>query len=536
MKKLVSLLAWLSALPALSAAAVNQPVFDVMEYVVQGNTVLSPLQVEQAVQPYLGPDKTFKDLEAARLALEKAYQDAGFLSVVVSLPDQRVDTGEVVLDVTQAQVGQLRVTGARHHLPSRIREAMPSLAPGQVPYFPQVQDELDQVQNASLQVTPLIGAGDEPDKILVELKVEDKPAVSASVELNSRQSFNTERGRLEAQASFNNLFQRGHSLGLSWQYAPTRPSDANTLSVFYGLPLSPKDDLNVSFTHSSSDTPTGTSLGGATLTRGNFYGLRWQHQLDPYQWPARHSAFVALDYKDNRDRNESFSGFTTEKPPQRYPVLSVGYDLNWQGQDSVVTNFRTSLGTSTRAWAGRTVDCDGVPLNQFECKRAGARPDFLVLKLGIDHRRGLGGQWQLNASADAQIASGPLASGEQYSLGGIDTVRGYYDYEQAGDQGWNTRLEVVSPAWLAAGDWRSSGLAFVDRGFVMLKDPLAGQQARVHLGSYGLGLRVDNGQGLQAALDVAMPVFETRRAADDGSYQPASRRRARWELSVRQAF
>ncbi|RZL11468.1 MAG: ShlB/FhaC/HecB family hemolysin secretion/activation protein, partial [Rubrivivax sp.] len=500
MKKLSALLICCCALLvpfAEAASAPNEPppapAFDVMEYVVQGNTVLAPLLVEQAVEPYLGPDKTFKDLEAARAALEKAYQDAGFLSVVVSLPDQRVDTGEVVLDVTQAEVGQLKITGAQYHLPSRIREGVPSLAPGQVPYFPQVQDELAKVQSASLQVTPLIAAGDHPEQIQVELKVEDKPAFSASVELNSRQSFNTDRGRLEANASYNNLFQLGHSLGLSWQYAPTRPSDANTLAVIYGLPLSPEDDLTFSFTNSSSDTPTGTSVGGATLTRGRFYGVRWQHQLDPFQWPAQHSVFVALDYKDNRDRNQSFSGFTTEKPPQRYPVLSAGYDLSWQGENDTSTALRTSLATSTRAWAGRQVNCDGIELDQFECKRAGARPDFLVWKVGIDHRRGLGGQWRLNASADAQVASGPLASGEQYSLGGIDTVRGYYDYEQAGDQGWNARLEVVSPAWLSAGSWRASSLGFVDRGFVMLKDPLAGQVARVHLGSYGLGLRVDNG-------------------------------------------
>lgn len=521
---------------AASASPAPSPTFDVMEFVVQGNTVLPPLHVERAVQPYLGPGKTFKDIEAARAALEQAFQDAGFLSVVVSLPNQRVDQGEVLLDVTEASVEKLRVTGARYHLPSKVREGLPSVAEGEVPYFPQMQDELDRAQTSHLQLTPLISAGSSPDKLQVEIKVEDQRPLSGSVELNSGQSLNTERGRLLAVASYGNLFQRGHRAGVSWQYAPTQPSDTNVLSLNYGVPITARDDVNFSFTDSKSDTPTVTAVGGATLTRGQTYGLRWQHELPAYHWPADHDLTVSLDFKDNKDRTRTGSGLVTAKPPLRYTVVTLGYNLSWFSGSTESTSLWTSLGGSSRALAGREVDCEGFRLDQFECKRTGSTPDFLVWKLGVEHTRALGAGWQLNAGGEAQIASGPLATGEQYSLGGVDTVRGYYDAEQSGDQGWRARLELVSPPWLSLGPWRASSLAFVDRGFVMTKRALAGQIARVHLGSYGLGLRIDNGEGLQAALDVAMPVFETSRADDDGRYEPATRKRSRWELSVRQSF
>lgn len=521
---------------AASASPAPSPTFDVMEFVVQGNTVLPPLHVERAVQPYLGPGKTFKDIEAARAALEQAFQDAGFLSVVVSLPNQRVDQGEVLLDVTEASVEKLRVTGARYHLPSKVREGLPSVAEGEVPYFPQMQDELDRAQTSHLQLTPLISAGSSPDKLQVEIKVEDQRPLSGSVELNSGQSLNTERGRLLAVASYGNLFQRGHRVGVSWQYAPTQPSDANTLSLTYGVPITPRDDVTLAITDSKSDTPTTTAVGGATLTRGQTYGLSWRHELPVYHWPVDHDLTVSLDFKDNKDRTRTGSGLVTAKPPLRYATVTLGYNLSWFSGSNESTSLWTSLGGSSRALAGREVDCEGFRLDQFECKRSGSTPDFLVWKLGVEHTRALGAGWQLNAGGEAQIASGPLATGEQYSLGGVDTVRGYYDFEQSGDQGWRARLEVVSPPWLSLGDWRASSLAFVDRGFVMTKRALAGQIARVHLGSYGLGLRIDNGEGLQAALDVAMPVFETSRADDDGRYEPATRKRSRWELSVRQSF
>jgi hemolysin activation/secretion protein len=539
MKKLAFLLASVvfGATPyAATPTASTSPTFDVMEYVVEGNTVLPDVLVERALEPYLGPGKSFKDIEAARTALEKIYQDSGFLSVVVSLPNQRVDTGEVRLEVTEASVSKLTVTGAQYHLPSDIKAKVPSIAPGQTPYFPKMQDELAHLQTGDQQVTPLIGASDNASQIQVELKVEDKLPWHGSIEANTHQSFNTRVGRVEAVASYGNLWQLGHSLGVSWQYAPTRPADANTLTLIYGLPLTAEDDLNFSLTDSRSDTPTNTSLGGQTLTRGRFYGLRWQHQLDAQEWPVRHSLYGSLDYKDNRDSNEDIGGFTTAKPPLRYPVLSWGYNLAWQGEQDRQVTVNTSWATSNSAIAGRQVNCSGRTLDQFECKRAGSSPDFLVWKAGLGLRMPVLGKWHVNAHTDAQIASGPLASGEQYSLGGVDTVRGYYDAEQAGDMGWAARLELISPSWSPIADWSVTGLAFYDRGFVMLKDPLAGQKAHNHLASTGLAWRAENTHGLQVSLDVALPLIETQRAADSGAYESATKRRVRGDLSVRQSF
>ena len=86
-----------------------EPLFDVYEYVIEGNSLLPDAVVERTVAPYMGPGRRFADIEGARAALEKAYQEAGYLSVLVSLPNQRVDAGEVTLSVTEAPVDRLRV-------------------------------------------------------------------------------------------------------------------------------------------------------------------------------------------------------------------------------------------------------------------------------------------------------------------------------------------------------------------------------------------------------------------------------------------
>ncbi len=521
--------------PCLSAPADVK--FDVMAFVVQGNRLLPDNLIDTVLQPYLGPQRHFKDVDAAREALEKAYQDAGYLSVVVSLPNQRVDQGVVRLEVTEAKVDKLTVTGSAYHLPSRVRARLPSLLPGQVPYFPQVQQELAALQSGDQQVTPLINPGSAPDAISVDMKVQDSLPIRASVELNNRQNYNTSRGRLSAMASYNNLFQRGHQIGLSWQYAPWRPADGNTLTAMYGLPLSQGSDLTISATRNDSNTPFVVADGGNTITKGNQYSLRWQNELPARQWPVRHGWTASLDAKRASDRTNFNEDLSRQSPSLRYAVVGLGYNLLWTFKTKGSLGFNTSVNASNRSLAGRQVNCSGETMEQFACKRSGAQPDFMTWRAGLDLRQPLGAGWRLSLSTEAQLASGPLVSGEQYALGGKDSVRGYHDYEQAGDWGWQAKAELTTPALFDLSGWKSLALAFADRGFVGLIDPLPGQQARAHLASIGLGWRLEDGKGLLCALDVARPLIASRRAENDGTYAVATRRHSTHVLlSVRQVF
>ena len=119
---LAALLA-LAALPAHSEEAEPPlPQFDILEYLIEGNTRLSDIEIERAVTPYLGEARTLREAEAARLALENAYHNAGYLTVLVAIPEQKVDDGSVILRVTEGQVERLRVKGAEYHLASvRLR-------------------------------------------------------------------------------------------------------------------------------------------------------------------------------------------------------------------------------------------------------------------------------------------------------------------------------------------------------------------------------------------------------------------------------
>ena len=522
----------------------SEPRFDILEFVIEGDTLLGTATIERTVYPFLGPGRRAADAEGARRALQQAYQDAGYLSVTVLLPPQRVDGGEVRLQVQQAPVERLKVTGAEHFLPSRIREGLPSLAPGSVPQFGQVQHELAMLAAAApdRQITPLLAPGSRPGTLAVELKVEDQLPIHGAVEINSKHAQNTVRGRVEAAVSHDNLFQRHHSLDANWFVAPSDPKQANILSLLYSLPLGgPGDRLSLAYTFSDSDTPT--PLGGLTVSRGDTWRLRWRDSLAAPDG-VRHALTWGLTRRNLQDRNVEVAGFSTESPSLVYPTLHLDYELTITGTlQGRETRLNAGLVASLPGLSSRSVDCFGTQLDQFRCKRAASSARFQVLTFSAGHREPLGpgaDGWLLEVQAQGQFSDAPLPSSEQVVFGGTDSVRGYFEGEQAGDIGLAVRAELSAPRWKLRDGLSLRLLGFIDRGGLRRLYALPAEDPTVVLGSSGFGLRVDTRFGLSAMLDWAYLQHDTTRLDRFGAPEPlsgaAASRTQRWELAVRQRF
>jgi hemolysin activation/secretion protein len=165
--------------------------------------------------------------------LEKAYQSKGYQTVTVSIPEQNAQNGIVVLKVAEAKVGRLRVKGSRYSDLDKIKEKAPSVAEGKLPNLNEVTKDIVALnQLADRKVTPALRAGIAPGTVDVDLNVEDKLPLHASVELNNRQSPNTKPLR---RGHYDNVWQRRDSVSFSYQVAPEHPEDATV----YPVPISP---------------------------------------------------------------------------------------------------------------------------------------------------------------------------------------------------------------------------------------------------------------------------------------------------------
>ncbi|MEC5319240.1 ShlB/FhaC/HecB family hemolysin secretion/activation protein [Brenneria populi subsp. brevivirga] len=484
-----------------AAASGAEPRVNINEYVIRGNTVLTNREIEKAVYPFLGPQKTLGDVEGAQAALQKVYQDKGYHSVYVALPEQRVQGGIVYLQVTETRVGRVRVVGAKYHSPLKIRDEVPALAEDKVPDFRQVQEQLTAVnRGGDREVTPTVKEGAVPGTMDVDLNVTDRNPWSGSLTLNNDYSADTEKLRAIATLRNTNLWQKGHSASLTFFTAPQEPDNATVWSASYGLPLNERWSLLASGYHSDSDVAT---IGGTNvLGKGYAYGLTATYTL-PLADAWLHSFSLGLDLKDF-DEEVQF-GASGDKVPLRYAPLTLawnGYYLGERRQGNVglslvwaTSNF---LGYGSDEWA-------------FDYKRYKADPDFALLKGNAGLTQAFADDWQLALTGSFQAASGPLVSNEQISAGGAGSVRGYLASEHAADDGVMGSIELRTPSlapFIGAPLSELRLYAFADGANLWLRDALAEQKDRFDMASVGVGSRASAWSWLDGRLDLGWPLIE----------------------------
>jgi hemolysin activation/secretion protein len=441
--------------------------FLIREFRVVGAKKLPTAAVDKAVYKHLGPGRTPEDVENARAALEQAYHDEGFQTVSVSVPPQAANTGVIVLQVSEATVGRLRVKGSRFYDIEKIKKMAPALAEGTVPNFNDVQRDIMALnQTADLQVTPSLAVGKTPGTVDVELTVKDKFPLHGSVELNNRYSPNTTPLRLDASVRYDNLWQLGHTIGAGFQIAPQRPSDALIFSGYY-IARTPSIDwvsLMLQATKQNSEVST---LGGTdSLGNGEIYGGRFLFNL-PWKTGFYHSASMGVDYKDFSQ--DLIVGNQTISSPLTYLPVSLNYNAS-----SIGKHYDTELS------AGVTFCFRGTGTQEaidFDNRRYNANANFFYLRGSLGHTQKLPWDFQLFGEVQGQATANPLVDTEQYSLGGQSTVRGYLESVVQGDNAIAGTLEFRTPSllsWLPKGnEWRF--FAFIDAGYAMLNDPLPGR-------------------------------------------------------------
>jgi hemolysin activation/secretion protein len=497
-----------------SAPAAEQSAFDVLEYRVLGNSTLPAVEVERAVYPFLGPGKTFGDVESARQNLETAYRAAGYATVFVDIPEQQVDEGIVRLRVTEGRVDRVRVTGAQYFSNKSIRAAVPGLARGDVPKLAEVQEQLSALNAGSRDraIVPVLKAGRTPGSVDVELQVEDKLPLHASLELNDRYTADTSRLRLTASFSYDNLFQRQHSLSFQYQTAPEEPSDSRAIvgSYVFRVPTWDQTVFALYAVDSKSDIAALGTL--SVLGTGNIFGMRAIRAL-PAQPDYVHSFTFGLDYKDFLEdiRLEQDEGLVT---PIRYIDWSAAYTGTLR-TESTMTTFNVGANFGIR---GLVNDSD-----EFADKRFLARPNYVYFRGGVQHLLRLPLHMQAFVRVSGQFAVSPLVSNEQFIIGGADTVRGYLESSHLGDYGATETFELRND-WLSQLLQMPAGsayvMAFVDAGQVAVLEPLPSQVSRYSLASWGLGLRIGGWHGAELAVDFARALRDSSsvRAGEDRAH------------------
>jgi len=472
--------------------------FYIREYRVVGATKLPRDEVDMAVYAYMGPDRTEEDVELARAALEERYRRAGFQTAVVEVPPQDASRGVVVLSVREMTVGRLSVKGSRFHDIEKIKRRAASLQEGVVPNFEDVQSDLVALnRRASLQVTPEFKPGMEPGTVDVELVVQDRFPFYASAELNNRYSENTTPLRLDLAARYENLWHLGHTIGVGFQVAPQDPNDATIYSGYYIAPLPWWDGWSVMAQAIRQNSDVSTLGGSASTGNGEIYGLRVIKDL-PGKPGLFHSATFGLDYK-NFEQSLSFDNGLIASSPVTYWPFVAAYNGFWAGR-----NYRFRFDGSFN-WHFRGMGSGEV---EFDNRRYGANGNYIYFRGYSEYEQDLWAGFRAKGVFQGQATPNPLVDSEQFSVGGLTTVRGYLESQTVGDSAVAASAELHSPSLLAWTKRKSDDLrlfAFIDAGAAYINDPLPDQTTQFNLWSYGFGGYIRISDFLNGSVVVGIP-------------------------------
>jgi len=500
----------------------DSPKFEIRGYVFDGATLVARERLEAATAPYTGRDRNFGDVQRALEAVERLYAQTGYSAVQILLPEQALERGDIRFQVIEAKLGRVLVEGNKHFDQANILASVPSLVAGRAPNIREVGRNLRVAnENPAKQATVLLRSGREEATVDAVVRVVDEKPIKNSITIDTSGTKETGRLRLGLGLQNGNFGDGDNVLTLQLVGAPHEDGDPSRLSlvpsrrvfifgVGYRAPLYERGD-SIDITAGYSNVDSGTvgnlfSVSGA----GGVFGLRYTQNLDRVG-DYDHRIAYAWDYRGFHFKDIRQLGSAQQAQPDvTVHPISLTYHGLVRRADSE-TGF--SAGVARNVPGGN----DGRPENFCQLgpnpphgfSRSDGMgncpdPEYVIWRWSFNHNQALSGDWQWRLGLSGQSTRDMLVSGEQFGLGGADSVRGFQERAIADDKGYRGVLELYTPDFggkTGVSGARARGLLFYDFGGVSRNRPVPPDPRAQHIGSAGVGVRFSRGSNLSFRMD-----------------------------------
>lgn len=511
----------LAGTAAAQTSAPAGPTIDIRSYVVEGDNPLSAGETQALLAPFAGDGKSLADIEGAATALERAMRERGYAFHRMLVPAQKPVDGQVRLQVVGIALGKVEVQGNEHFSTENIRRSLGTLVEGQVPEVQTIgRDVTAGNANPAKQTTVTFKESAEPGRIDAVVRVKDVPPMTFFTVLTTNQGIGgrgpaSNTHRITGGFQHANLFDRDHVLTASYTTDPTHWGDVDLVNLYYQVPIY-GTGMNLSAFYVHSDIDAGRVQQGAGVFdvsgSGRFMGLRLTKAL------ARTSVLqqtVGIALEDRAFENSSTFNGAQINPDVGSRVLTLQYTFRHEPAWGVVAgnlDYAWNIGGGSDNTAAR------------HAANGDAERGWNAWRFGLEAMAPVG-DWAMSARLRGQYSGDRLIPGEQFGLGGANSVRGFPDRAVSGDYGLQWTLEATGPGM---GAWSLRPVFFLEGGTVHQRgSAVRGAGASESLASIGAGLRLSY-ERLQMALDLAKPL--------DGDSTAPTPRRARLHFAMSYRF
>jgi hemolysin activation/secretion protein len=496
--------------PPEAPVAKEEQKFFVKKINLEGCETFSPQDFSSSIAKYENRELTLSDLSILAREIEQGYLKRGVIAPVFLSP-QEIKEGVVTLQVVEARMGDLQIQEHKYFKKKRLNYYW-KIPAGEILHYDKISQGVQLMnKNPDRLVRAALRRGKKPGTTDVLLTPQTRFPVHLTASFDNEGSASTGKGRTGLGIRHNNFLGledtvlAGYSFGNYFDgiYAyHSLPLNYNGASLLYGYSRS-----------ESKPTKEYAPYGIKSEVKDTSISLHQDlYQKDEYLGEV----FLGFEAKDKTVR-------TNDGPynRDRLRIFNLGANLIRRDLKST-TSISPELSQGVAAF--------GASKRHNPLASREAKSTFSKFNLDIQQRRVLPWNLQANLKFKTQIASTKLTPQEEFSLGGIDSVRGYPSGDYSADNAILSSAELLIPSLFIPKSWRlpyaqqslreqTTALVFVDYGWGKRRGPAAFEKKSADLLGIGVGLRFNLFDQAILRLEWGFPVASNRPITEAGHSQ-----------------
>jgi len=399
---------------------------------VLGNTVLHQ-EIAALITPFQNREASFEDLLNLRSDITQLYLKNGYItSGAFLLNNQELSQGEVQIQVVEGELEQIEITGLNRLRESYVRSRL------QLATTPPLNQKRLETALQLLQLDPLLQqvnaeltAGSTPGRNSLRVQLKEAPAFHAAIATANNQSPSLGSVQNSVNASYDNVLGFGDRF--SAEYGIT--AGLNLYDLNYTIPINARNGtLSLRYGNTDSRIIEEAFEDLDIRSESRTFSVNFRQPL--IRTPERELGIgLALDLRRSQTYILDDIPFSFSEGPDKGEsnVTVIRFYQDWVNRNAkrvLAVRSQFSFGIDAFDATINDIGTDGrffSWLGQFQWVEQLSPRALLVTRI------------------NAQLTPDSLLSLERFSIGGVDTVRGYAHNQRVGDNGIVGTVEVRLP-------------------------------------------------------------------------------------------
>lgn len=459
----------------------------------RGNTQFSVKELTPIILPYENRENSIEELHELAQKISLHYVENGYINSGVIVPDQTINDGTIELQVIEGKLSDIRLKGLKRLNEQYIRTRL------KIPKTSAFNVNTLQKNLKILNRNPRIGRLDaeikpglERGEAVLDINIEENKNYNLSLSANNTVSPNV--GGSQGELEFQHLNLLG--LGDTLRFLYGRAEGLDTLKFDYSLPIN-SQDTTVALHYEGSDSEVVTEAFESLNITGDTekYSISLRHPI-VQTLNTDQTIGISLSERDSRSYllGEPFSFSPGVNQGRSNATIATFFHefINRGELDILAWYFSIEAGLSDQDQTIQGTD-PKIPTGKFRGLFTQAQ---WLRRINL---------WSSTFSLRGalRLVDEPLLIPEQFSLGGVDSVRGYRESLYTRDNGAllsvGLRIPLIQPE--TKNDHSFQMTPFIDYGAGWNDEEAS--KTREELSSIGIAFNWQRGQQVDIQLSLA---------------------------------